>query len=75
MYIHVCTCQCIFTFLFVAYPFPRFPPHMSPESDEEEPLSDDPMEESLSLPPHSPEAVITPYSDPKRRAEAAEKRK
>ena len=59
-------------FVFLAYPFPRFPPHMSPdESDDEESLSGDPTEPL----PLTPEPVLTPYSDPAKREDAAEKRK
>ena len=57
-----------------AYPFPRFPPHMSPddESDEEgQSLSGDDTEPL----PLTPEPDLTPYPDPERRDEATKKRK
>ena len=61
--------------LLPAYPFPRFPPHMSPDdSDEEGSLPGD-LAEPLPLPPLSPEANLTPYPDPERRANAAERRR
>ena len=77
VYMLLCACSFlhIFGFLFIAYPFPRFPPHMSPdESDDEESLPGDPTE-PLPLPPLTPEPVVTPYPDPERRADAAKKRR
>ena len=65
----------MYLIVFLAYPFPRFPPHMSPDdSDEDESLSSE-EQESLPLLPLTPEPLLTPYTDPERRAAAAKKRR
>ena len=54
-----------------AYPFPRFPPHLSPDDSDEalSDISDEPLPPCLS-----PEVTLEPYPDEERRTDAAKNR-